>query len=984
MDSRDTSCVDMEELVAEALVSIEDEGGEGLDRVCAQHPDYADALRSRVGWLVEHGLADVGGRSRDVPERLGDFRLLETLGSGAMGVVYRATDMRLGREVALKVVRPEQLFFPGARERFEREVSIIAGLQHPGIVPVHSVGEEDGVPYFAMELVQGATLDQVIEHVRLGGKSLTQLEGRDFEQALLDLVGGDAETADAESMGTSELFHGSWTEVCARVVREMAEALEYAHRRGVLHRDIKPSNVMVTPGGRVLVLDFGLSSSEGHGRLTKTGVGVGSLAYMAPEQVSGKADLDGRADVWSLGVTLYELLMLDLPFKTQTEVMLRGEILRGSLPKMRGGSQRVSWELETIVQTSVEVDRSRRYRRPGTLARDLGLALDNRPIEARRAGAVLRSKRWIQRHPAAAVAWGLFVTLVVVAPLGFLVQQLRTNRALSNKSAEVAKANLGLERSLRETQLQRDEAQRARDRAVRCFDRASEAVDVMLSELGGEVLRDVPQAEPAREAMLEAALRLNEELIEEPESGDREEYALAATLHRIAEIQAMLGRRTQAEEKLREELTVLAQLAASDSPFSVGLQQATAHRHLSVMLTEAEEWEEALAEGRIGIGLLERIDSQSPESYARALGHARLELGRTLRFAGQAEEGRAEIEHGIDLLRQAVADDPEDRVSRTTLAKALHQRGSADAMVYEGPPDAEELELRRDVLEESIGLFELGLEEDGSPLRKYQLAHALMTRGTLELSAGDLRSSYENLDRCEQLVGELSRAFPSFAHYRELHGSCLYSMAGCHVRGIPGDPRPILDEACDELTAAVEIDPTPGNRQKLTLAAVLSGELELELGPAKKARERFLMASDLGRELHQDAEPTEQSKMVLRRAIGQGASAALELGWLNEATEEAPEILGLDPAPPEVLYVSWYFARAASSAIERHIESGYPVGPWIERSVELARESESLGVPRAAVVDSFLEAELAAIRGRDEFYEYGVELGIVEARAADE
>src|SRR5262245_60032547 len=174
----------VESLVAQCLERAETDGASAVDAVCARHPDLADAVRERLAALDVLGLvgAAPAAAQSGFPERLGEFRLLRRLGGGGMGVVYLAEQSKLGRRVALKLIRPEHLYFPGARERFRREVEAVARLQHPGIVPVHTVGEEGGIPYFTMEYVEGHTLEDVLRALR--GRSPVELSSSDLAEAV--------------------------------------------------------------------------------------------------------------------------------------------------------------------------------------------------------------------------------------------------------------------------------------------------------------------------------------------------------------------------------------------------------------------------------------------------------------------------------------------------------------------------------------------------------------------------------------------------------------------------------------------------------------------------------------------------------------------------------------------------------------------------------------------------------------------------------
>jgi serine/threonine protein kinase len=218
------------------------------------------------------------------------------IGRGGSGVVYRATDLKLGRQVAIKVLPPELAYNESVRTRFIREAQTAAGLSHPNIVPIYSVDEKEGIVYFVMALVVGQSV--------------------------------------ASHLATDHSWPADRTE---RVLREVADALAYAHSRGVVHRDVKPDNILIErDSGRALVSDFGIArASEGEIRLTLTGVAVGTPAYMSPEQALGERELDGRSDVYSLGVVGYHMLIGEQPFKASSAAAMLVKHVSETPPRVR-------------------------------------------------------------------------------------------------------------------------------------------------------------------------------------------------------------------------------------------------------------------------------------------------------------------------------------------------------------------------------------------------------------------------------------------------------------------------------------------------------------------------------------------------------------------------------------------------------------------------------------------------------------------------
>ncbi|MBI3819746.1 MAG: protein kinase [Planctomycetes bacterium] len=429
----DSSAERLRTLVAEAVDRIEEEGLPALDDLCTKNPSLASAIRRRVDALINAGFVSQlgGGPAPSPPERLGDFRIIRRLGQGGMGIVYLAEQLSLKREVAIKFIRPEHLYFSNSRERFKREIDAIARLQHPGIVPVYTVGEEHGIPFFSMEHIRGCPLSDVLETLR--GTAAAALTGR----SLADAIGAqlDDETNDKERRAASSFaFEGTWTEACFRIVAQIADALEHAHRHGVFHRDLKPSNLMITKTGRVLLLDFGLAATKGAAQLTRAGAQLGSLHYLSPEQVRGDVDaINATTDVYGLGVTLYELLTLQLPFVEESTEGIMRRILEGRPRPVRKLNAAVPWDAETVCLTAMEREQPRRYKSAADLARDVQNVLQFRPIEARRPGVLLRVRRFSQRRPGAAAAAALAAICCIGGPSFYAYVEHRSNQKLQSE-----------------------------------------------------------------------------------------------------------------------------------------------------------------------------------------------------------------------------------------------------------------------------------------------------------------------------------------------------------------------------------------------------------------------------------------------------------------------------------------------------------------------------------------------------------------------
>ncbi len=424
----------LDDIVVSVLEAAPSERDELLARLEQENAERARHVRSRLNALGELGMAlDAPARAGGLPARFGAFQRQERIGGGGMGEVFLARDERSGELAALKLVRPDHLWFEAARARFRREIEATAQLSHPGIVRVLEVGEERGVPWLAMEWVGGASLEEVLE--RLRGVPPETLGARDFEQAVR---AASAERRHPEPARGGAFPGASYVEVVTRVVTRVATALAHAHASGVLHRDVKPSNLLVTPAGRVLLADFGLALPRGADRMTRTGNWLGSLPYAAPEQIEGSPRaLDPRADVYSLGATLYELVTLRTPFLGGPESVVRRRIATGDLEAPRRLNPALGRDVEKICLSALDPDPRRRPPGGRETAEHLERALAGLPVRVHTTPPWLRVQRWTRRRPRLALA----LTAAALVVLGSIALALR-EKALAARLTRLADAEL--------------------------------------------------------------------------------------------------------------------------------------------------------------------------------------------------------------------------------------------------------------------------------------------------------------------------------------------------------------------------------------------------------------------------------------------------------------------------------------------------------------------------------------------------------------
>jgi serine/threonine protein kinase len=436
-----------------------------------RYPEHAERLRRllpTVGILAElgrsvarhdyHGVESAGSSGVESGV-LGDFRIIREVGRGGMGVVYEAEQISLGRRVALKVLPLAATMDQRQLQRFHNEARAAACLHHPHIVPVHAVGCERSVHFYAMQFIEGQSLEALLVELRstdwlAAVPPVPPAADRDVttDQPQLPHHGGSpgCETvrgphAQGSTLRSPRPGRDHYRRVAEWGV-QAAEALEHAHQLGVLHRDIKPGNLLLDGKGKLWVTDFGLAQVQNDARLTLTGDLVGTLRYMSPEQALAQPGvMDQRTDVYSLGATLYELLTLQPAFAGQDRQELLRQIAFEEPARLRRSNRAIPAELETIVLKAMEKHPQDRFATARDLADDLRRWLDDRPIQARRPTWRQRGVKWVRRHQAvvltasAALVLALIASTVASIMLAAAYQEEASQRQAAQQERELAR-----------------------------------------------------------------------------------------------------------------------------------------------------------------------------------------------------------------------------------------------------------------------------------------------------------------------------------------------------------------------------------------------------------------------------------------------------------------------------------------------------------------------------------------------------------------
>ncbi len=803
------------------------------------------------------------GQGTPIGHDLDDFELVECLGRGGMGEVHLARQRSLDRLVALKLIRRDLAASSDARQRFRRETRALAILRRPGVVPIHAVGEHDGRPWFAMELLSGLDLARVVPALRsahtagerLSGDLVLRVvrdHGRDYDRPSPK---PGAHGREDRASHHSDPLPRDFDRCCATLVARAARAIAGVHEQGLLHRDLKPANLILDRHGRLTIVDFGLVHDASSESLTRPEAWLGSLPYLAPECLRGEPANVPTRDVYGLGMVLHELLTLRPAFDG-TEADLTRLIVEGAAAPLRRDGSRIETDLAAICRTATDLDPRHRYSTADALADDLQRFLDRRGVHARPAGPVRRLTRWARRRPATATAGGAAIVLLIGGPLLFAGLQLLHVRRL-------------------ETALQTSESAR-----VRYVDALGGSLDVVHGVARRTI--DDPEVDrrgtldPLRSEALAELADYYESLLRHDPLEPRISRQLVESQTRLAELHRQLGELPRALEAARRAVhnarAVDAVATPTDRP-STRMVLAGCLRVQAGLLSELGDQPGSEQHHREAVALLESTGANQPdhpgeEGWLESRTALANHLTRTDRF----DEALA----ALDELLQHMGERAHDPTSEVTLRAALLHTNRCSLLSQLG-----RVEDSIAAAGTAITLYQARLAQNPDAAVELDLGLAYNARADRHRELGEWQESIGDLRSAEELLRRATARWPHRAGPRQRLCGALNSLgSSLAMLGETTAADAILAEAIERARSGA----TRKDRELLADALMARAQL-LAPTASGKAVEVVDEAIRLFDELADDQSNSFANRAVVRSVATSVHLARRDLGRAREIAE---------------------------------------------------------------------------------------------------
>jgi tetratricopeptide (TPR) repeat protein/tRNA A-37 threonylcarbamoyl transferase component Bud32 len=612
-------------------------------------------------------------------ERFGDYRLLEEIARGGMGVVYKARHAALHRTVAIKMLLAGRLASQQDAYRFQREAEGAALLDHPNIVPIYEVGEQDGRPYFTMKYVEGGNLTKHVQRL-----------AKDHRAA-------------------------------ARLLLGIARAVDHAHQRGLLHRDLKPANILLDGPETPLVTDFGLAKIVQRGEwsrqpadgaaATETGTTLGTPSYMAPEQAFNAKSVTTAADVYSLGAILYELLTGQPPFRGDSPfATLMAAVEREPVPP-RAKNPRVPRDLETICLKCLHKVPAQRYPNAAALADDLQRFLNGEVIAARPAGRLERMSKWVRRHPALTGMAAVLALVLVVAGTVLHGEMQNTHQQFLRAEDNYREAQKNLEEASRQAEQAKKnfaEAEMQRQAALDNEKQARRILDTYYT-LVREKLPKYPGTEPLRREILQDGLKYYQKFLADRGDDPLLQREVADAYDNVGWINAVVGSRAEAL-RAHEKALDLYQKALAADPGDVKLlsRVAMSWHNVGWLRKTTQQPAAALDAYEKARQIYEQLLAR-PGAYAKEIADVKNHFAGTLNnigalhnAAGRWDLARVHYERAHQLREEIDRAFPDNVQVKSGLAQSYHNRAILAEHLGKRAESLQMFEKERDLREQLV------------------------------------------------------------------------------------------------------------------------------------------------------------------------------------------------------------------------------------------------------------------------------------------
>jgi serine/threonine protein kinase/Flp pilus assembly protein TadD len=837
------------------------EGGFSPDpeEIVRRHPELADPLRAYLNSIqfLHEATGELRQQARipaNTPDfskkQLGDYTILREIGRGGMGVVYEAEQISLARRVALKVLPFAAVLDRRQIARFYNEAQAAAHLNHPNIVPVFSVGCDRGVHFYAMQYIEGQPLDVAIAQLRK--RSSNQPSGalpddptEPVDQAETTEFGSGKwqSFSDAASLKSRNYFH-----VVAKLGIEAAEAIEYAHQCGIIHRDIKPSNLLLDAQGKIWITDFGLARfPSNNSSLTMSGDVMGTIRYMSPEQVAGKSSLiDARTDIYSLGITLYELATLHEAFAgSDRQAFLRWISDEEPRPP-RQINPSIPLDLETILLKAISKTPQDRYATAQEMAEDLRHFIEGKPVLARRASLTDRAFKWSKRHKALV---GASAAMFLVILLG----SIATTLMIASEQAKTKAALVQAEDNYRE-------AQQNLRRAETHFRQLRDVVD-RFGAHHAEQLKELAGAEPLRRELLLDTLGYYRGFIEYAGNDSVLQSELAVTYSKSAAVTDQLGDKQGAIAAYRLAIQTFGKLIRSqprENQYQTDL--ALCYNNLGLLLGATGEAAPAEEAYEKALAIQKRLVASDPQSakYRNDLALTHDNLGlleNSLARQAKAEEAFTEA---IRLEEQLVEQFPDKPDYQRNLA--ITYNNLSFLQVKSDPRKAEESSIKsRAIQQKLVDHFpqNAGYQSD--------LALSCNNLGALEGHNGRVDVAEKSYRQAIALQEQLVRKSPSVIRFRNDLAITHNNLGRLFSNAEKLDEAQLSFEAAQKIIQELTDDYPNDTNYRSTLGGILNnlGLVREKLGQLEDAASLYEQAIAQQRQAYENARQVTQYRDFL-------------------------------------------------------------------------------------------------------------------------